>query len=293
MGVTDNKKLIDGKAFADQLCESLATEVTALAQDHQLRPTIAVVLVGDDPASHVYVRNKVRRCKQLGIESIEHRLPSSTSQGELLTLIEQMNQDSNINGILVQLPVPEQIDDKAVIDAIAPEKDVDGFNILNVGALAVGQNQMVPCTPLGSMMLLKDQLGDLSGMHAVVIGRSNIVGKPMANLLLQENCTVTVVHSRTRNIEEICQSADILVAAVGIPRLVKADWIKEGVTIIDVGINRIEEDGKNRLVGDVDFDDVIDKANAVTPVPGGVGPMTIACLMYNTVAATKRQANIC
>ncbi|MBT5332327.1 MAG: bifunctional methylenetetrahydrofolate dehydrogenase/methenyltetrahydrofolate cyclohydrolase FolD [Porticoccaceae bacterium] len=288
---------IDGKAFADQLCESLKTEIESLVAEHQLRPTIAVVLVGNDPASHVYVRNKVRRCEQLGIESIEHRLTSSTSQTELLDLIEEMNQDSNINGILVQLPVPEQIDDKAVIDAIAPEKDVDGFHILNAGALAVGQNQMVPCTPLGSMMLLKDQLGDLSGMHAVVIGRSNIVGKPMANLLLQENCTVTVVHSRTKNIEEVCRTADILVAAVGIPQLVKADWVKEGVTIIDVGINRVlvegtEEEGKSKLVGDVDFDQVIDKAAAVTPVPGGVGPMTIACLMYNTVAAAKKQTGI-
>jgi methylenetetrahydrofolate dehydrogenase (NADP+) / methenyltetrahydrofolate cyclohydrolase len=288
---------IDGKAFADQLCESLKTEIESLVAEHQLRPTIAVVLVGNDPASHVYVRNKVRRCEQLGIESIEHRLSSSTSQTELLDLIEKMNQDSNINGILVQLPVPEQIDDKAVIDAIAPEKDVDGFHILNAGALAVGQNQMVPCTPLGSMMLLKDQLGDLSGMHAVVIGRSNIVGKPMANLLLQENCTVTVVHSRTKNIEEVCRTADILVAAVGIPQLVKADWVKEGVTIIDVGINRVlvegtEEEGKSKLVGDVDFDQVIDKAAAVTPVPGGVGPMTIACLMYNTVAAAKKQTGI-
>ncbi len=284
-------KIIDGKAFADQLCESLKAEVLDLS-NQGLTPTIAVVLVGEDPASQVYVRNKVKRCEQLGINSIEHRLPSSTSQTELLALIDEMNQDNQIHGILVQLPVPEQIDDKAVIDAIAPHKDVDGFNILNAGALAVGQNQMVPCTPLGSMMLLKDQLGDLSGMNAVVIGRSNIVGKPMDNLLLQENCTVTIVHSRTRNIEEICRNADILVAAVGIPRLVKSDWVKEGATIIDVGINRIEEDGKNRLVGDVDFQDVFDKAHAVTPVPGGVGPMTIACLMYNTVAAAKKQAGI-
>jgi methylenetetrahydrofolate dehydrogenase (NADP+)/methenyltetrahydrofolate cyclohydrolase len=284
--------IIDGKAFADRLSESLKSEVESLVAEHQLRPSIAVVLVGDDPASHVYVRNKVRRCEQLGIESIEHRLPSSTSQVELLALIEQMNQDSNINGILVQLPVPEQINDKAIIDAIAPEKDVDGFHILNAGALSVGQNQMVPCTPLGSLMLLKDQLGNLSGMNAVVIGRSNIVGKPMASLLLQENCTVTIAHSRTRNIEEICRSADILVAAVGVPRMVKADWVKEGATIIDVGMNRIEEDGKSRLVGDVDFDQVIDKAGAITPVPGGVGPMTIACLMYNTVSAAKKQAGI-
>tara|TARA_B110000483_G_scaffold242295_1_gene327616 strand:+ start:8636 stop:9502 length:867 start_codon:yes stop_codon:yes gene_type:complete len=284
--------IIDGKAFADRLSESLKSEVASLVADHNLQPSIAVVLVGDDPASHVYVRNKVRRCEQLGIESIEHRLPSSSSQEELLALIEEMNKDSNINGILVQLPVPEHIDDKAVIDAIAPEKDVDGFHILNAGALSIGQNQMVPCTPLGSLMLLKDQLGNLSGMNAVVIGRSNIVGKPMASLLLQENCTVTIVHSRTRNIEEICRNADILVAAVGIPRMVKADWVKEGATIIDVGINRIEEDGKSRLVGDVDFDQVIDMASAATPVPGGVGPMTIACLMHNTVAAAKKQAGL-
>jgi methylenetetrahydrofolate dehydrogenase (NADP+)/methenyltetrahydrofolate cyclohydrolase len=284
--------IIDGKAFADRLSESLKSEVASLVADHNLQPSIAVVLVGDDPASHVYVRNKVRRCEQLGIESIEHRLPSSSSQEELLALIEEMNKDSNINGILVQLPVPEHIDDKAVIDAIAPEKDVDGFHILNAGALSIGQNQMVPCTPLGSLMLLKDQLGNLSGMNAVVIGRSNIVGKPMASLLLQENCTVTIVHSRTRNIEEICRNADILVAAVGIPRMVKADWVKEGATIIDVGINRIEEDGKSRLVGDVDFDEVIDMASAATPVPGGVGPMTIACLMHNTVAAAKKQAGL-
>lgn len=292
MSDSSREKVIDGKAFADRLSESLKSEVETLVAEHQLQPSIAVVLVGDDPASHVYVRNKVRRCEQLGIESIEHRLPATTTQTELLALIEQMNQDNNINGILVQLPVPDQIDDKAVLDAIAPEKDVDGFHILNAGALAVGQNQMVPCTPLGSMMLLKDKLGDLSGMNAVVIGRSNIVGKPMANLLLQENCTVTIVHSRTRNIEAICSNADILVAAVGIPRIVTASWVKEGATIIDVGINRIEEDGKSRLVGDVDFDAVINKANAVTPVPGGVGPMTIACLMYNTVAAAKKQAGI-
>ena len=282
-------KIIDGKAFADNLCEELKREIKSLVGSG-IQPCIAVVLVGEDPASQVYVRNKVKRCEDLGITSIQHKLPSTTSQDELLNLIKELNGDKKVNGILVQLPVPEQIDDKAVIDAIAPEKDVDGFHIKNAGALAVGQNQMVPCTPLGSLMLLKDQIGNLSGLNAVVVGRSNIVGKPMANLLLQENCTVTIVHSRTKQIESICRSADILVAAVGIPRLVKSDWVKKGATIIDVGINRIEEDGKNRLVGDVDFDQVIDKANAVTPVPGGVGPMTIACLMYNTVATAKKQA---
>ena len=284
-------KIIDGKAFADNLCEELKREIKSLVGSG-IQPCIAVVLVGEDPASQVYVRNKVKRCEDLGITSIEHKLPSTTSQEELLNLVEELNGDKKVNGILVQLPVPEQIDDKAVIDAIAPEKDVDGFHIQNAGALAVGQNQMVPCTPLGSLMLLKDQLGNLSGLNAVVVGRSNIVGKPMANLLLQENCTVTIVHSRTKNIEAICSTADILVAAVGIPRMIKSDWVKDGATIIDVGINRIEENGKNRLVGDVDFDQVIDKANAVTPVPGGVGPMTIACLMYNTLAAAKRQAEI-
>ena len=282
-------KIIDGKAFADNLCEELKREIKSLVGSG-IQPCIAVVLVGEDPASQVYVRNKVKRCEDLGITSIEHKLPSTTSQEELLNLVEELNGDKKVNGILVQLPVPEQIDDKAVIDAIAPEKDVDGFHIQNAGALAVGQNQMVPCTPLGSLMLLKDQLGNLSGLNAVVVGRSNIVGKPMANLLLQENCTVTIVHSRTKNIEAICSTADILVAAVGIPRMIKSDWVKDGATIIDVGINRIEENGKNRLVGDVDFDQVIDKANAVTPVPGGVGPMTIACLMYNTVATAKKQA---
>jgi len=285
-------KVIDGKQFADNLCEKLKAEVATLQQQHNLSPSIAVVLVGDDPASQVYVRNKVRRCEQLGINSIEHRLGAETTESELLTLIDTLNNDSDIHGILVQLPVPKQINDKAVLAAISPKKDVDGFHIENVGAMAVGENQMVPCTPLGSLMMLQDHLGDLSGKHAVVIGRSNIVGKPMATLLLQQSCTVTIVHSRTVDIESICRQADILVAAVGIPNFVKADWVKEGAVVIDVGINRIEVDGKSRLVGDVDFDDVQEKVSAITPVPGGVGPMTIACLMYNTVAAAKMQNNI-
>ncbi|MDA8963451.1 bifunctional methylenetetrahydrofolate dehydrogenase/methenyltetrahydrofolate cyclohydrolase, partial [Pseudomonadales bacterium] len=230
--------------------------------------------------------------EQLGIKSIEHRLSSDTSEADLLTLIDELNNDSAIHGILVQLPVPDQINDKAVLAAISPKKDVDGFHIENVGAMAVGENQMVPCTPLGSLMMLQDRLGDLSGKHAVVIGRSNIVGKPMATLLLQQSCTVTIVHSRTVDIQSICRQADILVAAVGIPNFVKADWVKEGAVVIDVGINRIEIDGKSRLVGDVDFDDVRSKVSAITPVPGGVGPMTIACLMYNTVAAAKMQNGI-
>ena len=285
-------KIIDGKQFADDLCEKLKTEVATLQKQHNLSPCIAVVLVGEDPASQVYVRNKVRRCEQLGIKSIEHRLSPDTSEADLLALIDELNNDSAIHGILVQLPVPDQINDKAVLAAISPKKDVDGFHIENVGAMAVGENQMVPCTPLGSLMMLQDRLGDLSGKHAVVIGRSNIVGKPMATLLLQQSCTVTIVHSRTVDIQSICRQADILVAAVGIPNFVKADWVKEGAVIIDVGINRIEVDGKSRLVGDVDFDDVQSKVSAITPVPGGVGPMTIACLMYNTVAAAKMQNGI-
>ena len=285
-------KVIDGKQFADNLCEKLKAEVATLQQQHNLSPSIAVVLVGEDPASQVYVRNKVRRCEQLGIKSIEHRLSSETTESELLALIDTLNNDSDIHGILVQLPVPEQINDKAVLAAISPKKDVDGFHIENVGAMAVGENQMVPCTPLGSLMMLQDHLGDLSGKHAVVIGRSNIVGKPMATLLLQQSCTVTIVHSRTVDIESICRQADILVAAVGIPNFVKADWVKDGAVVIDVGINRIEVDGKSRLVGDVDFDDVQEKVSAITPVPGGVGPMTIACLMYNTVAAAKMQNGV-
>jgi methylenetetrahydrofolate dehydrogenase (NADP+)/methenyltetrahydrofolate cyclohydrolase len=285
-------KLIDGKQFADKLCEQLKRDVAQLRSEHNITPCIAVVLVGDDPASQVYVRNKVKRCEQLGICSIEHRLADTTTQQALLELIDGLNNDAAIHGILVQLPVPDQIDDKAVLAAINPAKDVDGFHVANMGALAVGENKMVPCTPLGSLMLLQDQLGDLSGKHAVVIGRSNIVGKPMALLLLQQNCTVTVVHSRTKNIEALCQQADILVAAVGRPHFVKADWVKPGAVVIDVGINRIEQDGKNRLVGDVDYDTVSEKAAAITPVPGGVGPMTIACLMYNTVAAAKMQNNV-
>lgn len=280
-------KRIDGKAYAQKLCDELTAEVTDLVAKGVL-PTIAVVLVGDDPASHVYVRNKVKRCEELGIRSLEQRYEDDLSQEDLLAHIEQLNGDDSVHGILVQLPLPKQIEEKAVINAIAPHKDVDGFHIHNVGALSVGEDGMVPCTPLGSLMLLQDQLGDLTGKHAVVVGRSNIVGKPMGALLLKQSCTVTTVHSRTQNIESICRQADILVAAVGIPRLIKSDWVKPGAVIIDVGINRIEEDGKSKLVGDVDYDDVYEKCAGITPVPGGVGPMTIACLMYNTVAAARK-----
>jgi len=284
--------IIDGKAFANKLCDDLKSEISQLKIEHQFVPCIAVVLVGDDPASHVYVSNKVKRCEQLDIESREHRLDDTTTQEELLGLIDQLNKDSGVHGILVQLPLPKQIDSKAVINAIDPRKDVDGFHVENAGALAIGDNQIVPCTPLGSIMMLRDHLGNMSGMNAVVVGRSNIVGKPMAHLLLQENCTVTIAHSRTRNIEEVCRNADILVAAVGIPEFVKANWIKPGATVIDVGINRIQDGEKSRLVGDVDTEAAKAVAGAITPVPGGVGPMTIACLMYNTVAAAKMQAGI-
>lgn len=278
---------IDGKAFADNLCEQLKVEVDRLKSEEVLQPCIAVVLVGEDPASQVYVRNKVKRCEQLGIESREHKPAADISQAELMALVNELNQDEGVHGILVQLPLPSHLNEEEVINAIRSDKDVDGFSIENAGLLAVGQNRLVPCTPLGSMMLLKDQLGDLSGLNAVVVGRSNIVGKPMAQLLLQANCTVTIAHSRTRDLAEVCRNADILVAAVGRPRFIKGDWIKPGATVIDVGINRIEEDGKNRLVGDVDYEAAESIAGAITPVPGGVGPMTIACLMYNTVAAAK------
>lgn len=284
--------IIDGKAFANKLCEDLKGEIAQLKSAHQLVPCIAVVLVGDDPASHVYVSNKVKRCQELDIESREHRLDVSTSQESLLALIDELNNDAAVNGILVQLPLPKQIDSKAVINAIDPRKDVDGFHVENAGALAIGDNQIVPCTPLGSIMMLRDHLGNMSGLNAVVVGRSNIVGKPMAHLLLQENCTVTIAHSRTKDIEAVCRQADILVAAVGIPHFVKADWIKPGATVIDVGINRIQDGERSRLVGDVDTEAAKAVAGAITPVPGGVGPMTIACLMYNTVAAAKLQAGI-
>ena len=284
--------IIDGKAFANNLCETLKQDIINLEQEHSLIPCIAVVLVGDDPASNVYVNNKVKRCHQLGITSIEHRLPDTTTQEELLVLIDELNNDSEVNGILVQLPVPLHIDDHAIINAIVPIKDVDGFHIENVGALSVGNNQLIPCTPLGALMMLEDYLGDLTGKNAVVIGRSNIVGKPMANLLLQKNCTVTITHSRTKNLPEVCKQADIVVAAVGIPEMVKADWIKPGATVIDVGINRIERDAKSKLVGDVNYNEVFEVAGAITPVPGGCGPMTIACLMANAVTAAKLQQGI-
>ncbi|WP_026988401.1 bifunctional methylenetetrahydrofolate dehydrogenase/methenyltetrahydrofolate cyclohydrolase FolD [Fodinicurvata fenggangensis] len=281
--------IIDGKAFAARLRERVGQEVTRLKDEADLTPGLAVVLVGEDPASQVYVRNKGKQTAEAGMESFEHRLSAETSQEELLALVEALNADPRVNGILVQLPLPDQIDSAAVLDAIDPTKDVDGFHVINAGRLATGQDALVPCTPLGCLMLLRHHLGDLSGQKAVVVGRSNIVGKPMAQLLLGDSCTVTIAHSRTRDLPAECRNADILVAAVGRPKMVKGDWIKPGATVIDVGINRIEgEEGKTRLVGDVDFDEAVKVAGAITPVPGGIGPMTIACLLANTLTAACR-----
>lgn len=274
--------LIDGKAFAAKLRESVASRVTWLKKEHGITPGLAVVLVGEDPASEVYVRNKGKQTVEVGMKSVEHKLDASTSEKDLLALVEQLNQDPEIHGILVQLPLPDHIQEASVINAIHYEKDVDGFHLTNVGLLNTGGKGVVPCTPLGCIMMLKDRLGDLSGKSAVVVGRSNIVGKPMAALLLKESCTVTIAHSRTKNIKELCLDADIVVAAVGRPEMVPGDWIKPGAAVIDVGINRIERDGKNKLVGDVDFASASAVAGAITPVPGGVGPMTIACLLHNT-----------
>ena len=276
-------KLIDGKAFAADLRSRIAAQVTAM-KTRGITPGLAVVLVGEDPASQVYVRSKGKMTHEVGMNSWEHRLPAETSQTDLLALIARLNADPAVNGILVQLPLPRQMDEAAVINAIDPAKDVDGFHILNVGRLATGQKAMVPCTPLGCLMLLRDHLGSLSGKNALVIGRSNIVGKPMAQLLLRDSATVTVAHSRTANLPDLCRQADIVVAAVGRAKFVGGDWIKRGATVIDVGINRTD-DG---LVGDVDFDAASQVAGAITPVPGGVGPMTIACLLANTLTATAR-----
>jgi len=295
-------KIIDGKAFAEALRGRIGADVARLKDEHGLTPGLAVVLVGDDPASQVYVRNKGKAAAEAGITATDHRLDASTSQEELVALVEQLNGDPAVHGILVQLPVPDQIDPNAVIDAIAPGKDVDGFHVINTGRLATGQMTgpdaaMVPCTPLGCRMLLEDRLGDLSGLNAVVLGRSNIVGKPMAALLTQASCTVTVAHSRTKDLAAVCRGADILVAAVGCPQMVQGDWIKPGAAVIDVGINRIsaptdDDPDKTRLVGDVDFDAAGAVAGAITPVPGGVGPMTIACLLANTVTAACRQNGV-
>lgn len=285
-------QLIDGKAFAATLRERIGTEVSRLAEQG-ITPGLAVVLVGKDPASQIYVRNKGTQTVAAGMQSFIHELAEDTSEQTLLALIDQLNNDDSIHGILVQMPLPKQIDADTVINAIDPNKDVDGFHPLNVGRFSTGGNGTVPCTPLGCLMLLKDRLGDLSGTRALVLGRSNIVGKPMSTLLLNENCTVTTAHSRTVELEQECKKADILIVAVGRPEMVKASWIKPGAVVIDVGINRIERDNeKPRLVGDVDFASASDMASAITPVPGGVGPMTIACLLLNTLTAALRQNSL-
>ncbi|MDJ0824784.1 MAG: bifunctional methylenetetrahydrofolate dehydrogenase/methenyltetrahydrofolate cyclohydrolase FolD [Rhodobacter sp.] len=284
--------IIDGKAFAARVRAQVAGQVARLTSEHGITPGLAVVLVGEDPASQVYVRSKGKMTIEVGMASFEHRLPETATEGELLDLVDCLNKDDQVHGILVQLPLPDHLNSNLVINAIDPAKDVDGFHISNVGRLGTGQNAMVPCTPLGCLLMLRDTHGSLSGLDAVVIGRSNIVGKPMFNLLLGESCTVTVAHSRTKDLPKVVRRADIVVAAVGRPNMVKGNWIKPGATVIDVGINRIDApergEGKTRLVGDVEFDSAAQVAGAITPVPGGVGPMTIACLLANTLTACCR-----
>ena len=285
-------RIIDGKAFAATVRGQVAGHVARLKADHGITPGLAVVLVGEDPASQVYVRNKGLQTVEAGMNSFEHKLPADVSAEALYALIERLNADPAVHGILCQFPVPDHLSEAEIVARIAPEKDVDGLHILNIGRLASGQDAMAPCTPLGCLMLLRDHHGSLSGLNAVVIGRSNLVGKPMAQLLLRDSCTVTIAHSRTKEIEAVCRQADIVVAAVGRPQMVTGDWIKPGATVIDVGINRIDApergEGKTRLVGDCDFDSCAEVAGAITPVPGGVGPMTIACLLANTVTACCR-----
>ena len=282
-------KLLDGKAFSKTIRDKVAEHVTRIKNEVGVTPGLAVVLVGEDPASQVYVRSKGKQTVEAGMNSFEHKLEADTSEEELLGVIDTLNKDPAVHGILVQLPLPKHLNEDLVINAIDPAKDVDGFHIANVGLLSTGQKSMVPCTPLGCLMLLRDHHGSLSGLNAVVIGRSNIVGKPMASLLLADSCTVTIAHSRTKNLAEVVKSADIVVAAVGRAEMVPGDWIKEGATVIDVGINRIDKpEGGTRLVGDVDFESCSRVAGAITPVPGGVGPMTIACLLANTVTACSR-----
>lgn len=292
-------KIIDGKVTAERLRAQVAEEVARLRADYKLQPGLAVVLVGEDPASQVYVRSKGEHSLAVGMHSVTHRLPETTRQDELLRLVAELNADPLIHGILVQFPLPRHLDEKAVIAAISPDKDVDGLHVVNAGRLASGLPALVPCTPLGCMMLLRETLGDLTGRRAVVIGRSQLVGKPVAQLLLQADCTVTIAHSRTVDLPSVCREADILVAAVGRPRIVRGDWIKPGSTVIDVGINRVPFDdpgkaaqGKTKLVGDVHYKEALEVAGAITPAPGGVGPMTVACLLQNTVTAAKRLSGI-
>lgn len=287
-------KIIDGKKIAADLRHNIASEVARLGREHGVQPVLAVVLVGEDAASQVYVRNKGVATKEAGMVSFEYRLPETVTEAELLAQVTQLNEDPAVHGILVQFPVPGHISQQRVIEHIHPDKDVDGLHPINAGRLASGIPGLVPCTPMGSVILAKQSLGTLEGLHAVIIGRSNLVGKPVAQLLLNENATVTLAHSRTRNLPELCKTADIIIAAFGIPEMVKGDWVKQGAAVIDVGINRVDvpETGKTRLVGDVAFDDAKENAGYITPVPGGVGPMTIACLLRNTVFAACRQAGL-
>ena len=286
-------RIIDGKAIAAQVRANVGAQVAELKRDHGFVPGLAVVLVGEDPASKVYVKNKALQTVEVGMKSVEHKLPPETSEAALLALVGELNRDPTIHGILVQMPLPKHIDSLKVIEAINPNKDVDGFHAVNVGRLSIGERCLVPCTPTGSIILAKSVMPSLKGLDAVVVGRSNIVGKPMAQLLIKEDCTVTVAHSRTRDLEAVCRRADILVAAVGRPEFVKGSWIKPGAIVIDVGINRITgPDGKSKLVGDVAYDEAVKVAGAITPVPGGVGPMTIACLLKNTLEAAQMQHNL-
>ena len=280
--------VIDGKAFAAKVRQQVAEHVSKIKAERQEAPGLAVVLVGEDPASQVYVRNKGTQTLEVGMVSFEYKLDANTSQHDLIALIEKLNADPKVHGILVQLPLPPHLNSDLVINTIDPSKDVDGFHISNVGLLGTGQKSMVPCTPLGCLMMLRDHHGSLAGMNAVIVGRSNIVGKPMAQLLLGDSCTVTIAHSKTKDLGAVCRGADILVAAVGRPEMITGDWVKSGATVIDVGINRIERDGKTKLVGDVHYASAANVAGAITPVPGGVGPMTIACLLANTLTAYCR-----
>jgi methylenetetrahydrofolate dehydrogenase (NADP+)/methenyltetrahydrofolate cyclohydrolase len=292
-------KLIDGKVYAERLRAEVTEEVAALKASHGIQPGLAVVLVGDDPASQIYVRSKGEQSLAAGMHSVTHRLPADTNQHELLRLVAELNVDPLIHGILVQLPLPKPLDEQAVLAAINPDKDVDGLHVVNAGRLANGQAALTPCTPMGCMILLRDTVGDLTGLRAVVVGRSVLVGRPIAQLLLQADCTVTIAHSRTKDLPAVCREADILVAAVGRPRMIKGDWIKPGAAVIDVGINRVPFDdpvkaaaGRTKVVGDVDFKEAAQVAGWLTPAPGGVGPMTVAVLLQNTVTAAKRQAGI-
>ena len=287
--------VIDGKAFAANLRADIGRRVALLKQRHGLTPGLSVVLVGEDPASQVYVRNKGKATLEAGMKSDTYTLSPDASHEEVMAKVGELNNDASVHGILVQLPLPDQVDSDAILNAIDPDKDVDGFHTLNVGRLTSGQDAMAPCTPVGCMIMLKEVVGDLTGKRAIIVGRSNIVGKPMATLLLREHCTVTIAHSRTRDLAAECRRADIVIAAVGRPRMIEGDWIKPGATVIDVGINRIEDASTKsgtRLVGDVNFEQAVKTAGAITPVPGGVGPMTIACLLKNTVTAACRQAGV-